>query len=70
MFVSTPAWEPLLRRAMTEATPIDWTPVPKSGIALDERRRWTGRGTPKYFEMESDIVIGHFGTYREQFSPG
>jgi hypothetical protein len=66
MFVSTPAWEPLLRRAMREATPIDWTPIP-SAIALtsDDGGREAAR---KQFEIESDIVIGHFGTYREAFS--
>ena len=66
MFVSTPTWEPLLRRAMKEATPIDWTPVP-SNVALtsDDGGRDAVR---RQFEIEKDIVIGHFGSYREAFS--
>jgi hypothetical protein len=66
MFVSTPAWEPLLRRAMREATPIDWTPVPSNiGLTSDGAGRDAVR---KHLEIESDIVIGHFGTYRETFA--
>jgi glycosyltransferase involved in cell wall biosynthesis len=61
VFVSTPAWEPLLARLAPGCSPI-WLPVPSNlahtvdhGIAAEIRRNLEADDTA--------LVVGHFGTF-------
>jgi glycosyltransferase involved in cell wall biosynthesis len=64
IFVSIPAWEPLLRRLAPRPASFTWLPVPSTvafrsnpAAAAAVRRRFAG---------ESATVIGHFGTFGGQ----
>jgi glycosyltransferase involved in cell wall biosynthesis len=62
-YVSTPGWEPLLRRLGGRRLPITWTPVPSNipeeapSAAVEVRRAELTRGDP------TARVACHFGTY-------
>lgn len=65
-FVSIPAWEPMVRKAASPATPVEWMPVP-SAIAVDADtaaaaavRARHGAGRP---------LVGHFGTFGRLIRP-
>lgn len=65
IFISTPAWEPLLRSGAREHTPIDWVPVP-SNIALKSEPAAAQAAREQF--GQANVVLGHFGTYREEFT--
>jgi glycosyltransferase involved in cell wall biosynthesis len=66
LFVSTSTWEPLIRRTGRPHAAIEWTPVP-SNIALTSRPADAAAARQR-FASAGDILLGHFGTYREAFS--
>lgn len=66
LFVSTPAWELVIRRLGTPGGTIDWTPVP-SNLALTSEPAAVA-AVRRRFTPGDDALIGHFGTYREAFS--
>jgi glycosyltransferase involved in cell wall biosynthesis len=66
LFVSTPAWVPLIRRLAAPSGTIDWTPVP-SNIDLTSEPAAVA-AVRERFTPANDALIGHFGTYREAFS--
>lgn len=61
IFVSTPAWEHLLRPYLPRGRMVDWLPVPstipvtnaRAGLAEVRRRHARGDG----------LILGHFGSY-------
>jgi glycosyltransferase involved in cell wall biosynthesis len=65
IFISTPAWEPLVRRGARERTPIDWVPTP-SNIALRSEPAAALAAREQF--RQANVVLGHFGTYREEFT--
>jgi len=54
-FVSTPAWEPILRRWMPSALPYEWLPIPATA-AVERRSSVAESARPS---------VAHFGTYGE-----
>jgi len=65
-FVSTPVWEPLLRHLGARRGPIEWTPVP-SNVALSATVGGTAAVRAR-FAAPGDVLLGHFGTFREAFT--
>lgn len=67
IFVTTPAWESLLRRLPIGARRIDWLPVPSNfpsgidGAAASVRRKLVG--------AQPAFVLGHFGTFGPGIAP-
>ncbi len=66
-FVSTPTWVPLIRRLGRSRSSIDWTSVP-SGVSLSATPRAVTQVREQFARAGGDVVLGHFGTYREEFS--
>ncbi len=61
IFVSTPAWEALLRNYISREQPVVWLPVPSAIPPIDDRARVAlARRTT---ELGDGTVLGHFGTY-------
>ncbi|MGA9771234.1 MAG: glycosyltransferase family 4 protein [Blastocatellia bacterium] len=68
VYISIPAWEPMLRRYdWFGRTPMKWLPIPSTIPRMDDdeavktvRRR--------YSTDESKLIVGHFGTYGERAS--
>ena len=64
VFISTPAWEPMLQASVSPHTQIRWLPVPSNVPVIDEplgaaasRCRYVG---------DKGLLLGHFGTYGVQ----
>jgi len=63
MFVSIPAWEPVLRTLTHSSAPITWLPVPSAIPVVDDApatlavRAAVSPGDP------GAAIVGHFGTY-------
>jgi glycosyltransferase involved in cell wall biosynthesis len=62
VFVSTPAWGPLLRRLGPRREPPTWLPVP-SNVALDAAPEAVVAVRDRVAPAPGAIVFGHFGTY-------
>ena len=64
IFVSIPAWEPMIRRSASPGVPIEWLPVPNvipiAGVAQVALRQRYADGRP---------LVGHFGTYGQLLRP-
>ncbi len=67
IFVSTPAWVPLIHRLGRSRPSIDWTSVP-SGVSLNATPKVAAQVREQFGRAGGDVVLGHFGTYREDFS--
>jgi glycosyltransferase involved in cell wall biosynthesis len=65
VLVSTPAWEPLLRRLAPLRQRPTWLPVP-SNVALDANPAAVAAARGRVAPAADALVIGHFGT----FGPG
>jgi glycosyltransferase involved in cell wall biosynthesis len=65
-FVSTTAWEPLIRRQVVKQGDIECTPVP-SAIALTSTPDRTQEIRERYVGKDGTL-IGHFGTYRMAYT--
>jgi glycosyltransferase involved in cell wall biosynthesis len=67
IFVSIPAWEPLLRAIASPQAPVSWLPVPSmfaagaDPIRAASLRAGLARG--------SSVLLGHFGTFGESIAP-
>ena len=61
VFLSIPAWEPLLRGLGVPCPPMTWLPVP-SNLSAQARRAGNG---PRARRLAPDnaLVVGSFGTY-------
>jgi glycosyltransferase involved in cell wall biosynthesis len=59
VYVSIPAWVPLIRRLGAGRTPIVWTPIPSNVPADADPARVAARRA----ELGDGPVVGHFGTY-------
>jgi glycosyltransferase involved in cell wall biosynthesis len=67
IFVSTPAWEPLLRSFIDRNAPITWLPIPSSfPIGVDRTRVASLRAR---IAPGSGLLLGHFGTFGESIAP-
>ncbi|MGO9604275.1 MAG: hypothetical protein ACLQAT_12925 [Candidatus Binataceae bacterium] len=61
IFVAIPAWEGMLRPALTKGQLAEWLPVPSNiPVIFDAEQSLNIR---KRFVAEDEILIGHFGTY-------
>jgi glycosyltransferase involved in cell wall biosynthesis len=68
VYISIPAWEPMLRRYdWFGRTPMKWLPIPSTipRIVDDEAVKTVRR---HYSTDESKLIVGHFGTYGERAS--
>jgi glycosyltransferase involved in cell wall biosynthesis len=65
-FVSTTAWEPLIRRHVVKQGEIECTPVP-SAIALTSTPDRT-QEIRECYAGKDGALIGHFGTYRMAYT--
>lgn len=66
VYVSIPAWEPMLRRYdWFRRAPVKWMPIPSTipRVEDDEAVETIRR---RYATDESKLIIGHFGTYGER----
>jgi glycosyltransferase involved in cell wall biosynthesis len=61
IFVSTPAWEALLRHYISREQSIAWLPVPSAIPPIEGRARVAVAG--RAVEPFEGPIIGHFGTY-------
>lgn len=66
MFVSTTAWEPLIRGHVAKLAKIECSPVP-SAIALTNVLERTNEIRERYAGPDGTL-IGHFGTYRMPYT--
>jgi glycosyltransferase involved in cell wall biosynthesis len=67
IFVSTPAWEPLLRSFIERNAPITWLPVPSSfPMGVDRTRVASLRAR---IAPGPGLLLGHFGTFGESIAP-
>jgi glycosyltransferase involved in cell wall biosynthesis len=62
VFVSTPAWGPLLRRLARRAPPPTWLPIP-STVGLDPSPAEVAAVRHGLAAPPEALVVGHFGTY-------
>jgi hypothetical protein len=62
VFVSTPAWEPLLRRLAPLRRAPTWLPVP-SGVALEADPAAVAVLRQRLLSDPGALVLGHFGTF-------
>ncbi|MDZ4685106.1 MAG: glycosyltransferase [Planctomycetaceae bacterium] len=60
IYISVPAWEPLLRPWNLLRRRMTWLPIPTTIPAAP----------PVETEADGPLVVGHFGTYGEQMRPG
>jgi glycosyltransferase involved in cell wall biosynthesis len=68
LFVSTPAWHPILRELAPDGPEAVWLPVPSNlptTVSAEEVARIRRRLAPD----DGDRLIGHFGTYGELITP-
>jgi len=66
VYVSIPAWEPMLRRYdWFRRAPVKWLPIP-STIPRVEDDEAVKKIRRRYATDESKLIIGHFGTYGER----
>lgn len=61
VFVSIPAWEPVLRQLAPSTAPIEWLPVPSAIPVVDDAPA-TAR-IRAGFADGGQAIVGHFGTY-------
>jgi glycosyltransferase involved in cell wall biosynthesis len=67
IFVSIPAWEPLLRAFASPKVPVTWLPVPSMFPAgADPVRAASLRARLAH---GSSFLLGHFGTFGESIAP-
>ena len=57
IWLSTPSWEPLVRRFVPRGTPLAWLPVTASTRSTREPSSLSGR------HPHGPLTVGHFGTY-------
>jgi glycosyltransferase involved in cell wall biosynthesis len=62
VFVSIPAWEPLLRSITGACPPVTWLPVPSS-IVSTPSAELVARVRRQLLSDPTGLVVGHFGTY-------
>ena len=63
MFVSIPAWEPVLRTLTHSSAPMTWLPVPSVIPVVDDA---AGTAAVRAAAAPGDpdaVIVGHFGTY-------
>jgi len=68
VFVSIPAWEPLLRRLAPRLPPCTWLPVP-SNIEAQPAPEAVARQRRLLAPAAGADLLGHFGTYGEHITP-
>jgi glycosyltransferase involved in cell wall biosynthesis len=65
VWVSTPAWEPLLRPyALGRDVRIEWLPIP----ACVRPRTKSGQSLRNRFVLGGETLVGHFGSYGQEVS--
>jgi glycosyltransferase involved in cell wall biosynthesis len=67
IFTSTPSWEPLIDTLRSPHAALDWTAVP-SNISLKNDATATTALRARLLPDEADLLLGHFGTYRERYT--
>jgi glycosyltransferase involved in cell wall biosynthesis len=62
IFVSIPAWKPVLQSLSSGCPPITWLPVP-SNVATNRSTEHAARVRSRITSEQRRLVIGHFGTF-------
>jgi hypothetical protein len=67
VFVSIPAWEPLLRALAPLRAPVTWLPTPSNFAAGADQGHATSLRAR--FAPGSGFLLGHFGTFGDPIAP-
>src|SRR6202030_3625434 len=63
IFVSTPAWERLLRDRLGVKAPISWLPVPSNISVVDDAPGI--KAIKEQYAQDGGLLLGHFSTYSD-----
>ena len=63
VFVSIPAWEPILRTLTHSSVPITWLPVPSAIPVVDDAAGTAAVRAAVSPRDPGAVIVGHFGTY-------
>lgn len=67
IFVSIPAWEPMVRRVAPVGTPIEWLPVPSVVPVYHAPTRVAA--IREQIAGKDGVLVGHFGTFGQLIRP-